>query len=61
MRRERIEDQPSRAKKELETYWEQIGGSLLKASLVAVLGVLVRELVDMIDRRHRTYDHYDDY
>lgn len=61
MSKERLEDQPARAKKELETYWEQVGVSLLKASLVAVLGVLVRELVEMIDRRHRTYDHYDDY
>lgn len=61
MSKERLEDQPARAKKELETYWEQVGVSLLKASLVAVLGVLVRELVEMIDRRHRTYDHFDDY
>lgn len=55
-------DQPEyREVEPVRAWWVEVGMDVLKASLVAALGILVREATDRISRpRGRSYDPYDE-
>lgn len=45
----------------VRAWWMEVGMDVLKASLVAALGILVREATDRITGpRRRSYDSYDE-
>jgi hypothetical protein len=49
----------ARASLKEDDYWRRLGSGMLKAALVAVIGVLLRELVLSIEG-HRRSEFYDD-